>query len=75
MTEQQRHPTRPVVDALRELAAERQRHFDALTRLEERLRELTKGNVEHHHLALPSTHYQQKIRDRIFPDLELTAGR
>lgn len=67
-------PARPVVDALRELEAERQRHFDALTRLGERLRELTKGDVAHHHLALPTTHYQQKIRDRLFPDLELTAG-
>jgi hypothetical protein len=67
-------PARPVVDALRELEAERQRHFDALTHLEKRLRDLTKGDVAHHHLALPNTHYQEKIRDRLFPGLELTAG-
>jgi hypothetical protein len=67
-------PARPLIDALRELEAERQRHFDALTRLGERLRELTGGDVAHHHLALPGTHYQQKIRDRLFPDLELTAA-
>ena len=53
-------PARGVVDALRELEAERQRHFDALTVLEKRLRELTKGDVAHHHLPLPNAHYQQK---------------
>ena len=47
-------PARPVVDALRELEAERQRHFDALTVLEKRLRDLTKGDVAHHHLPLPN---------------------
>jgi hypothetical protein len=66
-------PARPVVDVLIELAGERQRHFDALTRIAERLRELTKGEVTHHHLALPDMHYQQKIRDQLFPDLELPA--
>jgi len=31
-------------------------------------------DAEHHHLPRPNSHYQQKIRDRLFPDLELTAG-
>jgi len=61
----------PVVDALRELEAERRRHRAALAQLREHLLELTKGAAAHHHLSLPISHYQELIRDRLFPDLKL----
>lgn len=62
---------RPVVDVLRELEAERQRHMAALGQLRERLLELTKDKAVHEHLSLPITHYQEQVRDRLFPDLKL----
>lgn len=62
---------RPVVDALRELEAERRRHMAALSQLRERLLELTKGAAAHQHLSLPISHYQGLVRDRLFPDLKL----
>ena len=61
----------PVVDALRELEAERRRHRAALSQLREHLLELTKGAAAHHHLSLPISHYQGLVRDRLFPDLKL----
>lgn len=64
-------PARPVVDTLRELEAERRRHMAALVQLRERLLELTKSEAAHHHLELPITHYQEQVRDRLFPDLKL----
>jgi len=67
-------PAPPVVDVLRELAVERQRHTDAITRLRERLLDLTKNNPTHHHLDLPLEHLQQQVRERLFPDPDLDAG-
>jgi hypothetical protein len=62
---------RPVVDLLRELEAERRRHMAALTQLGQQLLESTKNEATHQHLTLPIGHYQQQIRDQMFPDLEL----
>jgi len=64
-------PARPVVDLLRELAAERRRYHDAITEIRERLLTLTQGDPVHHHLPHPIEHYEARIRDRMFPDLEL----
>jgi hypothetical protein len=61
----------PVVDALRELEAERRRYRAALSQLRERLLELTRGPAAHQHLSLPISHYQGLIRDRLFPGLKL----
>lgn len=61
----------PVVEVLRELAAERRRYHTALTQLQQRLLAFTQTNIIHEHLTLPSEHYQQQVRDRLFPDLEL----
>lgn len=61
----------PVVDLLRELESERQRHRDALTQLRQRLLELTKNAAAHHHLPVPIERYQEQVRDRLFPDLKL----
>ena len=61
----------PVVDALRELDAERRRYRAALSQLHDRLLELTRGPAAHLHLTLPISHYQALIRDRLFPGLEL----
>jgi hypothetical protein len=44
-----------VVDALRELEAERWRYRAALSQLCERLLELTRGPAAHQHLSLPIT--------------------
>lgn len=62
---------RPVVDVLRELEAERRRYLTALTDLRERLLALTESEAVHQHLPLPSEHYQEQVRDRLFPDLLL----
>ena len=64
-------PALPVVDLLRELAAERRRYRDAIADLRERLLALTNGNPVHHHLPLPVDYYEAKVRDRLFPNLEL----
>lgn len=61
----------PVVDALRELEAERRRYRAVLSQLRKRLLELTRGPVAHQHLSLPISHYQGLIRDRLFPGLKL----
>lgn len=61
----------PVVDVLRELAAERRRYHTALTQLQQRLLAFTQTNIIHEHLPLPIEHYQQLVRDRLFPDLPL----
>jgi hypothetical protein len=61
-------PAQPVVDLLREIAAERQRHAQALTSIRERLQQLSDGPVTHHHLPLPLDHYERHIRDRLYPD-------
>lgn len=65
---------RPVVDALRELAAERQRHRDALARLRDRLLGFTRSDATHQHLALPIEHYRQQVRQALFPDPAPSAG-
>jgi hypothetical protein len=65
---------RPVVDALRELADERQRYKDALTRLRERLLDFTRSEATHQHLDLPLEHYRQQVRQRLFPDPLPPAG-
>jgi hypothetical protein len=59
---------RPVVEILRELAAERQRHRDALARLRERLLDFTRSEATHHHLDHPVEHYRQQVRQALFPD-------
>ena len=64
-------PALPVVEVLRELAAERRRYHAALTQLRERLLAFTQTNIIHEHLPLPIEHYQEQIRDRLFPNLEL----
>jgi len=58
----------PVIDLLRELADERQRHQAALTALRERLLETTRSEAVHLHLELPIDHYRQQVRERLFPD-------
>ena len=67
-------PARPVVDALRELADERQRYKDALTRLRDRLLDFTRSETTHQHLDLPIEHYRQQVRQRLFPDPLPPAG-
>lgn len=62
---------RPVVDVLRELAAERRRYLAALTQLHDRLLAFTTTDPIHEHLPLPIEHYQEQVRDRLFPDLTL----
>jgi hypothetical protein len=62
---------RPVIDVLRELEAERQRHMAALGQLRERLLELSKDKAVHQHLSLPIMHYQEQVRDQLFPGLKL----
>ena len=65
---------RPVVDVLRELADERQRHRDALAKLRERLLDFTGSDAPHHHLDLPIEHYRQQVRQALFPDPVPPAG-
>ena len=65
---------RPVVDALRELADERQRYKDALTRLRDRLLDFTRSEATHQHLDLPIEHYRQQVRQALFPDPVPPAG-
>lgn len=65
---------RPVVDVLRELADERQRHRDAIARLRERLLDFTRSETTHHHLDRPIEHYRQQVRQRLFPDPVPPAG-
>lgn len=58
----------PVVDLLRELAAEHQRHEQALTRLRVGLDLLADSDAAHEHLE-PIERYQLTIRQRLFaPD-------
>lgn len=64
----------PVVEVLRELAAERRRYHAALTQLQDRLLAFTKTDL-HEHLPLPIEHYQEQVRDRLFPDLTLPPGQ
>jgi hypothetical protein len=64
-------PALPVVDLLRELAAERRRYRDAIADFRERLLALTKGDTAHHHLPQPVEYYEARVRDRMFPNLEL----
>jgi hypothetical protein len=61
-------PAQPVVEILREIAVERQRHAEALTSLRDRLTQLSDDRATHHHLPLPREHYQRQIRDRLYPD-------
>ena len=65
---------RPVVEILRELADERQRHRDAIARLRERLLDFTRSEATHHHLGHPIEHYRQQVRQRLFPDPVPPAG-
>ncbi len=66
-------PARPVIDALRDLDAERRRHVEALAQLRERFLDLTKSEA-HQHLDLPIEHYQQLVRQWLFADPDPTAG-
>jgi hypothetical protein len=65
---------RPVVEILRELADERQRHRDAIARLRERLLDFTRTEATHHHLDHPIEHYRQQVRQALFPDPVPPAG-
>ena len=65
---------RPVVEILRELADERQRHRDAIARLRERLLDFTRSEATHHHLDHPIEHYRQQVRHALFPDPVPPAG-
>lgn len=59
-------PTQPLAEALAELLAERQRHFEALTALGERFAALARVE-EHHHLDPPEA-YRDLIRQRVFDE-------
>lgn len=65
---------RPVVEILRELTNERQRHRDAIARLRERLLDFTRTEATHHHLDHPIEHYRQQVRQALFPDPVPPAG-
>lgn len=54
-----------LVDLLRELAEERQRHQAALISLRDRLLDITRRRDVHHHLALPIEHYRHIVRQRV----------
>jgi hypothetical protein len=56
----------PVVDVLRELADERQRHRDALASFRDRLLDRSRSAATHQHLDLPIEHYRQQVRQRLF---------
>ena len=56
----------PLVDALRELAAEHERHAAAIADLHHRMVELTNNEEIHHHLDQPPGHYQNQLRLRLF---------
>jgi hypothetical protein len=61
------HPDRApaLIEALAELAAERQRHLDALTALGQRFDQLA-ADDRHDHLE-PLQTYQELVRRRLFP--------
>jgi hypothetical protein len=59
---------KPVVDALRELAAELERHHSVIDDLHGRLIQLANDASVHEHLEQPAEHYQQQLRLRLFPD-------
>ena len=56
----------PLVDVLRELAAEHERHAAAIVDLRSRMVELTNNEGIHHHLDQPPEHYQNQLRLRLF---------
>lgn len=56
----------PLVDALRALAAEHQRHAATIADLRDRLVELTNNQAVHHHLDRSPEHYQNQLRIRLF---------
>jgi hypothetical protein len=56
----------PLVDALRELAAEHERHTAAIANLQRRMVELTNDTAIHHHLDQPPGHYRDQLRLRLF---------
>jgi hypothetical protein len=64
----------PLIDALRELVAEHERHASALVDLHRRLIELTNDQAIHHHLDQSPGHYQNQLRRRLFTPPELRSG-
>ncbi len=56
----------PLLDALRQLAAEHERHAAAIADLQHRMTELTNTEAIHHHLDQPPGHYQNQLRLRLF---------
>lgn len=56
----------PLTDALRELAAEHERHAAAITDLRHRMIALTNNEAIHHHLDQPPEYYQNQLRLRLF---------
>ncbi|HEU4731381.1 MAG TPA: hypothetical protein VFT22_25985 [Kofleriaceae bacterium] len=56
----------PLLDALRELAAEQERHDAVIADLQRRMTELANNEAIHHHLDQPPTHYQNQLRLRLF---------
>lgn len=64
----------PVLDALRELADEYQRHRSVVARLRELLLDLSKDEAIHQHLDRSLDHYRQQVRQALFPDLTRLAS-
>ena len=60
---------RPVVDVLRELAAERRRYLAALTQLHDRLLAYNTTDPIHEHLPRPIEHYQERSVTRRLEEL------
>lgn len=58
--------TASLVDALRALTIEHQRHAAAIADLHRRLVELANDEAIHHHLDQPPGHYKNQLRLRLF---------
>jgi hypothetical protein len=56
----------PLVDALRELVAEHERHAAVIVDLHRRMSELTTDEAVHHHLDEPPEYYENELRLRLF---------
>jgi hypothetical protein len=56
----------PLLDALRELAAEQERHDAAIADLRRRMAELANNEAIHHHLDRSPSHYQNQLRLHLF---------
>jgi hypothetical protein len=63
--------TAPLVEALRELVAEHERHAAAIAALHGRMSELASDEAVHHHLDEPPEYYEDELRLRLFTPPEL----